>query len=69
MFLSCKVSVYNFQVRLLKTELLFLGGKCITEDQFFHSIVLLKGALWTALVGMHDTHASYLPKRGNVPNR
>ncbi|XP_057290289.1 uncharacterized protein LOC130612978 [Hydractinia symbiolongicarpus] len=41
----------------------------ITEHENFHSIILLKEVLWTALVGMHDTNVSHPPRRENVTNK
>ncbi|XP_057299587.1 uncharacterized protein LOC130630206 [Hydractinia symbiolongicarpus] len=44
------------------TELSELCDKrCITELDHFFPIVLMKGNLWTELVGMHDRENSGLP--------
>ena len=40
-------------------DIFYKTSKSVTDDRHFNSIVLLKGSLWTALFGMHDTHASY----------
>lgn len=62
-----------FCCRELETAAVFELGddacKCIIEHAHFVSIVILKDALWTALVGMHDREACHLPNRNNVPPR
>ena len=55
---------------VMSVILSFTGeNKCIIEHEHFHPIVLLKEALWTALVGMHDREACSLPSRNNVTAR
>lgn len=44
-------------------------GNCITENESFKSIVLMRENLWTALVGMHDRESTSLPPRDNVPTK
>ncbi|XP_057308092.1 uncharacterized protein LOC130645979 [Hydractinia symbiolongicarpus] len=42
---------------------------CIVNHEDFDPIVLRKGNLWTALVGMYDRESTYLPPRNDVPNK
>ena len=48
---------------LFNFNILVLGKKCVTEHENFKSIVLLKDALWTAFVNMHDREKRKIPMK------
>ncbi|XP_057315538.1 uncharacterized protein LOC130656652 [Hydractinia symbiolongicarpus] len=66
-FLAAYTKHYMLIIKLLKIYSLEIN--CIVNHEDFYPIVLRKGNLWTALVGMYDRESTYLPPRNDVPNK